>query len=170
MTVSQAFIPTQFNPNFPSAWGICLAKLCFPAEVGVAKWRCGNKLLSLCLPDGYNRNHQDTKAKRHAAKWREGDDMAGKLRLRDKVVAYLKSNADKKFTAREIADWILATYPAECEEKRRKSAQQNMDDVALRDQIRAEIGSNRPGMQKKASADKNHRRTSTQILLFNADR
>lgn len=75
--------------------------------------------------------------------------MAGKLRLRDKVVAYLKSNADKKFTAREIADWILATYPAECEEKRRKSAQQNMDDVALRDQIRAEIGSNRPGMQKK---------------------
>ena len=49
--------------------------------------------------------------------------MAGKLRLREAVFAYLKSNAGEKFTAREIAEWIFQEHPAECEEKRQRSAQ-----------------------------------------------
>lgn len=74
--------------------------------------------------------------------------MAAKLRLRDKVFAYLKDNAGGKFTAREIAKWIFETYRAECEEKRRVSAQK-LDDVALLQQLVAEIGAHRPGIQKK---------------------
>lgn len=71
--------------------------------------------------------------------------MSGKLRLRDTVFTYLKDNAGEKFTTRQIAEWIFAKYPAECEEKRLRSAQSR--DVVQ--QIAAEIGSHRKGMQKK---------------------
>ena len=74
--------------------------------------------------------------------------MAGKLRMREVVFAYLKNNAGAKFTALQIAEWIFATYPAECEEKRRRSAR-NLDDISLVQQLVAEIGAHRPEMQKK---------------------
>ncbi len=74
--------------------------------------------------------------------------MAGKLRLSAAVVDYLKSNAGDKFTARQITEWIFKTYPNECDEKRRRSAQ-NLDEAAFVQQLVAEIGSHRPGMQKK---------------------
>lgn len=56
--------------------------------------------------------------------------MSGKLKLRELVFTYLKDNAGGKFTARQIAEWIYATYPAECEGKRQSSAQ-NLDIVHL---------------------------------------
>ena len=71
--------------------------------------------------------------------------MAGKLRLRELVFAYLKDNAGGKFTARQIAERIFETHPAECEEKRLRSAQSR--DVVQ--QIAAEIGSGRHEIQKK---------------------
>ncbi|MBR4877170.1 MAG: HrgA protein [Rhodocyclaceae bacterium] len=75
--------------------------------------------------------------------------MAGKLKLRDTVFSYLRDNAGKKFTARQIAEWIFKTYPDECEEKRRRSTQNLDDDDAFIQQLRSEIGAHRIGMQKK---------------------
>ena len=75
--------------------------------------------------------------------------MAGKLKLRDTVFSYLRDNAGKKFTARQIAEWIFKAYPDECEEKRRRSTQNLDDDDAFIQQLRSEIGAHRIGMQKK---------------------
>ena len=74
------------------------------------------------------------------------------LKLRDRTVEFLQSEPDKKFTAREIAEWILKTYPEECEEKRLRSTARITpleDTNALLTQLVAEIGSNRPAMQIK---------------------
>lgn len=73
--------------------------------------------------------------------------MAGKLKLRDTVFSYLRDNAGKKFTARQIAEWIFKTYPDECEEKRRRSTQ-NLDDAALVRQLAAEISRERQWIEK----------------------
>ncbi len=43
------------------------------------------------------------------------------LKLREKTYEYLKSNPEKRFTARQIAEWIFEQYPKECEEKRQNS-------------------------------------------------
>ena len=75
--------------------------------------------------------------------------MAGKLRLRDTVFAYLKNHAGEKFTARQIAEWIFATYPEECDEKRRNSTQNLDDNEAFVQQLCSEIGAHRLGTQKK---------------------
>lgn len=68
------------------------------------------------------------------------------------TVDFLKQNPEQKFTAREIAAWILKTYPDECRQKQNRSKAKvyPLDtDAALIQQITVEIGSQRPRLQKK---------------------
>jgi len=70
------------------------------------------------------------------------------LRLRERVFQLLQQNPDKRFKAREIAEWIHENFPNETAEKIEKSRFIN-DEKALLYQLVAEIGSNRPKWQKK---------------------
>ena len=67
--------------------------------------------------------------------------------LADKVIEHLSQNPERKFKAREIADWIFETYPEECQEKKVNTTIDS--DAALVQQIVAEIGSKRPSIQKQ---------------------
>lgn len=71
-----------------------------------------------------------------------------KLRLRENVVSYLQARPGRKFTAREIACWMMETFPEACREKRENSATINSDPELLQ-QIIAEIGATRPDIQRK---------------------
>lgn len=72
------------------------------------------------------------------------------LKLTHIIPDYLKKNAGQKFTARDIAQWILTTYPEECKEKqkRSKATKPLSTDATLAQQIAGEIGAYRPIMQK----------------------
>jgi hypothetical protein len=72
-----------------------------------------------------------------------------KLNLRQTVIDFLKARPGEPHTARQIALWMLENQREACEEKRRNSQQDLSDDVALIQQLVAEIGVNRPGIQKK---------------------
>jgi len=68
------------------------------------------------------------------------------------IVGFLQQNPEQKFTTREIADWIFESYPDECrqKQKRSKATVNPLDNEnALLQQIVAEIGSQRPRMQKR---------------------
>lgn len=70
------------------------------------------------------------------------------MNLRERTFELLKSAPDKRFKAREIAEWIHHTYPSETHEKlKRSSFLQN--EVGLLNQIVAEIGANRPAWQAR---------------------
>ena len=74
-----------------------------------------------------------------------------KLSVTKTLVECLQQNPERRFTAQEIAEWIFKTYPDECREKQANSkAKINPldSDAALLQQIAAEIGSRRPGLQK----------------------
>ncbi|MHC6082150.1 COG2958 family protein [Ralstonia solanacearum] len=71
-----------------------------------------------------------------------------KLNLGKTVLAFLKTRAGEKFTARQIAEWIFEAFPAECQAKKARS-QTLTTDTALLHQLAAEIGSQRPRLQKK---------------------
>lgn len=43
------------------------------------------------------------------------------LNLAKAVMACLKAHPEDKLTARQIAEWIFSTYPAECQEKKASS-------------------------------------------------
>lgn len=67
------------------------------------------------------------------------------MRLPYKVVEFLKKNPDERFTAREIANWVLETYPSDCHakiERSRAMVQPVNDKDGLLQQLVAEIGSN----------------------------
>lgn len=69
------------------------------------------------------------------------------------VPEFLASRPGEKFTAREIAMWIMSSYPVECEDKMRRSRAvaipiDNPD--ALLQQIVAEIGSQRENLSKRS--------------------
>jgi len=73
------------------------------------------------------------------------------LNLNKTVAEFLRNNPEQKFTAREIANWIFDTYPEECRMKQNRSAAiiNPLDsDTALLQQIVAEIGAQRPRLQK----------------------
>jgi hypothetical protein len=71
------------------------------------------------------------------------------LNLRQAVVGFLKDRAEQKFTARQIADWLFEAFPEECQEKRAKSQGNYIkSDADLVQQLVAEIGSQRPRLQK----------------------
>jgi hypothetical protein len=76
------------------------------------------------------------------------------LNLSNTVVEFLKGNPEKKYTARQIAEWIFDTYPDECraKQKRSKATVSPIDtDTALLSQISAEISTNKNIIIKKAS-------------------
>src|SRR2546428_2479356 len=64
------------------------------------------------------------------------------------VLEFLQAHPEEKFTAREIADWIFRTYPAECREKQEHSKAKS--DTALVQQIAAQIAAQRSQMEKKS--------------------
>ncbi|HRL22522.1 COG2958 family protein [Alcaligenes sp. SDU_A2] len=72
------------------------------------------------------------------------------LNLGKTVVNYLASHPEQKFSARQIAEWIFETYPAECQEKRSNSRGDYLNtDADLIQQLVAEISSQRPRLQKR---------------------
>lgn len=59
-------------------------------------------------------------------------------------------NKDHVFTAREIGQWVLEQFPDECADKKAASTGGYINtDADLVQQLVAEIGSKRPGLQKK---------------------
>jgi hypothetical protein len=74
------------------------------------------------------------------------------LNLPERIKTLLEQNPEKRYTAREIAGWIYATYPELCRHKQNRStATINPIDneQALLQQIVAEIGAQRPRIQKR---------------------
>ena len=74
------------------------------------------------------------------------------LSITKRVPEMLENHPDKRFTAREIAEWIFENYPHECEEKRMKStarAAPLTSDAALLQQIVAEIGAQRNSIERR---------------------
>lgn len=74
------------------------------------------------------------------------------LNLSKVVLDFLQDHPEEKFTAREIAEWIFATYPSECKEKRNRSKATVLpidSDKALVQQIVAEIASQRPLLESR---------------------
>ena len=72
--------------------------------------------------------------------------------LMSKVFGFLKEHPEQKFTAREISDWIVETYPDDCHQKQKRSTATitPLDNTAaLLNQISSEIGSQRPRLQKR---------------------
>ncbi|MFQ1701804.1 COG2958 family protein [Loktanella agnita] len=66
------------------------------------------------------------------------------------VPEYLRANPDVRFTARQIAIWIMETHPEAVENKRKKSAARKTPldtDDAMLQQIVAEIGAQRKGLE-----------------------
>ena len=70
------------------------------------------------------------------------------LSLAKAVIDYLKSRPEEKFTARQIAEWVFAKFPEECQAKKQKAAYISTD-AELVHQLVAQIGSVRPGLQKR---------------------
>lgn len=70
------------------------------------------------------------------------------LNLAKTVVDFLAERTEQKFTARQMAEWIFENFPAECQEKKTNSTFIK-NDADLVQQIVAEIGSQRPALQKR---------------------
>ncbi|HCF23988.1 MAG TPA: HrgA protein [Novosphingobium sp.] len=73
------------------------------------------------------------------------------LRLNTRVVECLKAKPGVRFTARDIAQWIMENYPGESAEKLASSKRLSTE-ADLMQQIVAEIGANRPTIEKKWNA------------------
>lgn len=74
--------------------------------------------------------------------------MQDKLNISKAMLGFLKERSGEKFTARQIAEWVFATYPDECQAKK-ASSKFITDDAGLVQQLVAEIGSQRPALQKR---------------------
>ncbi|GFH62531.1 MAG: HrgA protein [Candidatus Desulfovibrio kirbyi] len=70
------------------------------------------------------------------------------LKLANTVFDYLKGHSGEKFTARQIAEWIFATYPEECQAKKQNS-QSVSTDAELITQLVSEIGAHQTRTQKR---------------------
>lgn len=70
------------------------------------------------------------------------------LKLATVVLQHLKGQPDVKLTARQIAEWVFATFPDECQTKKQNS-QYVTTDAELIQQLVAEISSQRPRLQKR---------------------
>lgn len=71
-----------------------------------------------------------------------------KLNLANTVIGYLKERPEEKYTARQIAAWVFATYPEECEAKKVRSKSLHTD-ADLLQQLVAEIGAHHRDMVRK---------------------
>lgn len=74
------------------------------------------------------------------------------LNLSNTVEKFLKDRPGEKFKAREISEWIFSEFPEDCSEKMKRSTAtknpiNNQD--SLIQQLVAEIGSQRPRIQKR---------------------
>lgn len=70
------------------------------------------------------------------------------LNLVASISSFLKNNPEKRFTARELAEWVLKTKPEECRKKQERSRATVVpltSTDALLQQIVAEIGANKAG-------------------------
>ena len=65
------------------------------------------------------------------------------LNLGKSVVDFLTAHPEEKFSARQIAEWLVATFPEECNAKK-ASSQALETDADLLQQLVAEIGSGSP--------------------------
>jgi hypothetical protein len=74
--------------------------------------------------------------------------LAGQFKLREAVFKRLRSQPGEKLKARELAEWIIATFPEAAAEKLKKSSFIESE-VQLRNQLVAEIGANRPLWEEK---------------------
>lgn len=70
------------------------------------------------------------------------------LNISTRVVECLRERPTERLKAREIAEWIVHEFPAECEEKKLNSKFVRTD-AELLQQLVAEIGANRPLIQRK---------------------
>lgn len=70
------------------------------------------------------------------------------LNLAKTVIEYLIGRPDEKLTARQIAEWVFAAYPEECQAKK-QSSQSLGTDAALVEQLVKEISAQRPRMQRQ---------------------
>ena len=68
------------------------------------------------------------------------------LNLRNKILEFLKSNPEQKYTGRQIAKWIFEQFPEECRAKKDNSRFISSD-AELIQQLAAEISSQRPGFR-----------------------
>lgn len=72
------------------------------------------------------------------------------LNLARAVLECLKAQPEEKLTARQIAEWVFRTYPAECQEKKSNSRGDYIKtDADLVQQLVAEISAHRPRLQKR---------------------
>jgi hypothetical protein len=72
------------------------------------------------------------------------------LNLAKNVLDCLKARPEEKLTARQIAEWVFETYPAECQEKKSNSRGDYIKtDADLVQQLVAEISAQRPRLQKR---------------------
>jgi uncharacterized protein len=76
------------------------------------------------------------------------EEISMALNLAQTVLGYLKDRPEEKLTARQIAEWIFATFPDECQAKK-LSSQYVSTDAQLVQQLVAEISSQRPRLQKR---------------------
>lgn len=68
--------------------------------------------------------------------------------LRSKVVELLSAHPEKRFRARDIAEWIFETYPEEASQKMARSGRfENRGQFIS--QLVAEIGASRPQWQRQ---------------------
>ena len=70
------------------------------------------------------------------------------MKLNQAVVQCLKEHVGQTLKAREIAEWIVRTYPDATAEKLRRSAVLHTQDMLL-NQLVAEIGANRPTIEHR---------------------
>jgi hypothetical protein len=81
-------------------------------------------------------------------------DMALNLRLR--IIERLQTLHGEPQTARELAEWLFASFPQECAAKKAASGARLQSDADLLQQLVAEIGSQRPHWQAKHPQLKTH--------------
>lgn len=78
--------------------------------------------------------------------------MSDKFSISKFVPELLKAHPEQRFTAREIAVWIMKTYPSATENKRSASTARRVPldtDEAMAQQIVAEIGAQRPALEAR---------------------
>lgn len=68
------------------------------------------------------------------------------MKLRESVISLLSESSGKQFRARELAEWMVETYPDACAKKAQKSG---FTDAQLLNQLVAEIGASSPAWMKK---------------------
>jgi hypothetical protein len=84
------------------------------------------------------------------------------LNLGKAVVDFLTGHPDEKFTARQIAEWVFATHPEECQAKKARSKSLQTD-ADLLQQLVAEIGAHHRDMVRKCPGIKTTDLTLTHL-------